>query len=284
MAKKTPTGPANSTSNDWRSATLSRVRALIAEADPEIVEEVKWRKPTNNMAGVPTWSLGGIVCTGETYKDKIKLTFAKGATIDDPAGLFNAGLAGGTRRAIDIHEGEKINARAFKALIKAAVAENLAKATKKQPRSRATSAAQPTQVKLLSGGNPQIPKGDGDAPVQAYIAAIPGWKQDVGRRLDAIITKTAPRSLGLRKAVKWNSPFYGVGEPDNGWFLALHCFDKCVRVTFFRGISLEPLPTGKSKYPRVRYLDVYEAGDRALDETQFKAWVKQACLLPGERL
>jgi hypothetical protein len=109
---------------DWRGETLSRMRALIKEALPDVVEEAKWKKPSNAMRGVPTWSLGGLICTGETYKDKVKLTFAKGAALDDPKGLFNASLEGGTRRAIDIHEGDKIDEKAFKALVHAAAALN----------------------------------------------------------------------------------------------------------------------------------------------------------------
>ena len=132
------------------------------------------------------------------------------------------------------------------------------------------------KLTLLSGGNPQIAKACGDAPVQAYIAAMPGWKRDVGRRLDALIVCTVP---GVRKAVKWNSPFYGV--EGQGWFVSYHCFTKYVKVTFFRGAALHPLPPGESRHKGVRYLDVYE--DR-LDEAQFAAWVKQASLLPGERM
>ena len=109
---------------DWREETLARVRALILEADPEMIEERKWRKPSNRMAGVPVWSHNGIVCTGETYKKAVKLTFAQGASVPDPSRLFNSSLEGGTRRAIDIHEGEKVDTRAFKALVNAAVAEN----------------------------------------------------------------------------------------------------------------------------------------------------------------
>src|SRR5688572_29045759 len=109
---------------DWREETLGRMRELILKADPEMIEERKWRKPSNGMVGIPVWSHGGIICTGEKYKGVVKLTFAKGASVPDPSGLFNASLEGGTRRAIDIHEGEKIDARAFKALIKAAVALN----------------------------------------------------------------------------------------------------------------------------------------------------------------
>ena len=116
---------------DWRDETLARMRALILEADPEMIEERKWRKPSNNMTGVPVWSHNGIVCTGETYKKAVKLTFAQGAKIADPSRLFNSSLEGGTRRAIDIHEGETVDARAFKALVKAAVAHNGAAAKKR---------------------------------------------------------------------------------------------------------------------------------------------------------
>jgi hypothetical protein len=140
---------------------------------------------------------------------------------------------------------------------------------------KSTKVAKPT---LLSGGNPQIAKAYGDAPVQAYIAAMPGWKRDVGRRLDALIARTVP---GVRKAVKWNSPFYGVEDQDQGWFLSFHCFTKYVKVTFFRGASLRPVPAGASKHKDVRYLDIHED---ELDEAQFVAWVKQASQLPGEKM
>ncbi len=132
------------------------------------------------------------------------------------------------------------------------------------------------QPKLLSGGNPQIAKGYGDAPVQAYIAAMPGWKREIGKRLDALIVRAVP---GVAKAVKWNSPFYGVEE--GVWFLSFHCFDRYVKVAFFRGTSLRPLPPGESKQKEVRYLDIYEG---AFDEGRFVAWVKQASKLPGERM
>lgn len=130
---------------------------------------------------------------------------------------------------------------------------------------------------LLSGGNPQIPKGEGDGPVQAYIAAMPGWKRDVGRRIDDIVTRTLH---GVRKAVKWNSPLYGAGE--EGWFLSFHCFTRYVKVTFFRGTSLKPVPPGTSKHKEVRYLDIYE--DKPFDEPGFTDWVKQASQLPGEKM
>jgi hypothetical protein len=155
----------------------------------------------------------------------------------------------------------------------------------KKPAKRAKKAAKPRktpskpqsgEVVLLSGGNPQIAKAYGDAPVQAYIAAMPGWKSDVGRRLDWLITRTVP---GVNKAVKWNTPLYGI--EGQGWFLGYHCFTKYVKVTFFRGASLSPVPPGPSKHKDVRYLDIHEG---QLDEAQFTAWVKQASRLPGEKL
>jgi hypothetical protein len=130
---------------------------------------------------------------------------------------------------------------------------------------------------LLAGGNPQIAKGYGDGPVQAYIAAMPGWKRDIGRRLDALIVRTVP---GVHKAVKWNSPFYRI--EDKGWFLSFHCFTNYVKVAFFRGASLRPVPPGESKQKEVRYLDIHE--DDQLVEAQLAEWVKQASLLPGERM
>jgi hypothetical protein len=135
-------------------------------------------------------------------------------------------------------------------------------------------AAKPT---LLAGGNPQIAKADGDAPVQAYIAAMPGWKRGVGRQLDALIVRTVP---GVRKAVRWNSPFYGVAG--RGWFLSFHCFTKYVKVTFLRGASLNPVPPGPSRDRNVRYLDIRE--DDQLDEELVASWIRQASELPGELL
>ncbi|MDO9382138.1 MAG: DUF1801 domain-containing protein [Hyphomicrobiaceae bacterium] len=134
-------------------------------------------------------------------------------------------------------------------------------------------------VKLLSGGNPQIAKGYGDAWVQAYIAAMPGWKRGVGRRLDALITRTVP---GVRKAVKWNSPLYGGPGEDDGWFVSFHCFTKYVKVAFFRGALLRPVPPGPSKTQDTRYLNIHE--NDAFDEAQVAAWLKQASKLPGERM
>ena len=172
---------------------------------------------------------------------------------------------------------EQVLARELNAASAAASAPEVAAMASEgaEPRTAKSQEARPPSS--LSGGNPQIAKGYGDAPVQAYIAAMPGWKRDVGRRLDALIARAVP---GVHKAVKWNSPFYGVeGE---GWFLSFHCFTKYVKVAFFRGASLRPVPPGESKQKDVRYLDIHE--DDQLDEAQFAAWVKQASQLPGERM
>ena len=131
------------------------------------------------------------------------------------------------------------------------------------------------QVKLLAGGNPQIPKGEGDGPVQDYIAAMPGWKRAVGKRLDKLIEGAVP---GVRKAVKWNSPFYGAKDGE-GWFLNFHCFTRYVKVAFFRGASLRPVPPGESKDKYTRYLDIHE--DDQLDEELVASWIRQASELPG---
>lgn len=258
----------------WQGKTLARMRKLILEADPEAVEEVKWR-------GVPVWSHGGILCTGETYKKAVKLTFAKGASLPDPEGLFNASLEGNMRRAIDIHEGEQVDAKAFKTLLQAAAALNTSKAPKAKPAGAKekpkTAKMQKNEqgVVLLSGGNPQIAKADGDAPVQAYIAAMPGWKSALGRQLDELIVRAVP---DVRKAVKWNSPFYG--STGKGYFLSFHVLTKYVKVTFFDGTSLKPEPPGFTpKSKEARWLDIYE--DQPLDEKQMERWVKQAAKLPG---
>ena len=284
---------------DWRGKTLSRMRTLVKQADPDVVEEVKWVKATS--PGTPTWSHDGIICTGETYKSVVKLTFAKGASLKDPAGLFNSSLDGNVRRAIDIREGEQVDAAAFKALVREAVVLNRSGKSKSSKaktavRDRAVRSPQPdmrvrkasgrsgtlpkkprraaAKPTLLAGGNPQIAKADGDAPVQAYIAAMPGWKREVGRRLDALIVRTVPN---VRKAVKWNSPFYGI--EGQGWFLNFHCFTKYVKVAFFRGASLRPLPPGASRHKDVRYVDIRE--DDEFDEAMMARWIRQASQLPG---
>lgn len=145
------------------------------------------------------------------------------------------------------------------------------KAAKKAP---ARKAARKKPVKLLAGGNPQISKGEGNAPVQAYIAAIPDWKRGVAKRVDALVTRAVP---GIRKAVKWNSPFYGV--EGKGWFLSFHCITKYIKVAFFKGGSLKPLPPEASTQKDVRYLHIHQ--DEPIDEAQFTKWVKQAAKLPG---
>lgn len=137
-------------------------------------------------------------------------------------------------------------------------------------------AAPKRKPKLLSGGNPQIAKGYGEAPVKEYIAAMPGWKREIGAEIDAIVTRAVP---GVKKAVKWNSPFYG--KVENSWFMSFHVFARYVKVTFFQGASLKPPPEGKSKYPQVRYYDIHEG---VFDAAQFEKWVKQSVKLPGEKL
>jgi len=167
--------------------------------------------------------------------------------------------------------------KSAKAARKKAVERAAAKAARPRKRAPKPPARRAAKPALLAGGNPQIAKAEGDAPVRAYIAAMPGWKRDVGRRLDALIVRSVP---GVRKAVKWNSPFYGVGG--DGWFLNFHCFTHYVKVAFFRGTSLRPVPPGESTHREVRYLDIHE--DEQLDEAQLAAWVEQASRLPGERL
>ena len=237
---------------DWRGEKLALVRKLIHEADPAIVEEWKW--------GTPVWSHDGIVCTGESYKQVVKLTFPKGASLADPHRLFNSSMKGNARRAIDLRAEDKIDGAQFRELIQAAVDFNQRRSSKKPV--------------LLSGGNPQIAKADGDAPVQAYIAAMPGWKREVGRRLDALIVRTVP---DVRKAVKWNTPFYGL--EGRGWFLGFHCITKYVKVAFFKGTSLRPKPPVESKVKGTRYFHIHE-GD-AIDEARVASWIKQASERPG---
>lgn len=168
--------------------------------------------------------------------------------------------------------------KSAKAAKKATSKHGAAKRTKpRQTTAKSPPAKAAKPVKLLSGGNPQIAKGYGDAPVQAFIAAMPGWKQDVGRRVDELIVRTVP---DVHKAIKWNTPFYGL--EGQGWFLGFHCMTKYIKVAFFRGTSLRPVPPGESKQKEVRYLNIHE--DEQLDETQFAAWVKQASQLLGQRL
>ena len=170
---------------------------------------------------------------------------------------------------MDLREGDKIDTRAFHSLVRAAAALNASKAKPKGGRSAAT-----PSPKLLAGGNPQIAKAAGNAPVQAYLAAMPGWKRNVGHRLDGLIVSTVP---GVHKAVKWNSPFYGI--KGQGWFLGIHCLKKSVKVAFFRGAALRPVPPGESKQKEVRYLDLHE--DDPFDEELVASWIRQAAERPG---
>ena len=161
------------------------------------------------------------------------------------------------------------------------MAKKLSTKSTKVAKKRASKPKAARPAKQLSGGNPQIAKGYGDAPVQAYIAAMPGWKRDIGRRLDAIIARTVPN---VYKAVKWNSPFYGFEEEGGkgAWFLGIHCFERYVKVAFFRGASLKPVPPGESKQKDVRYLDIHEHDE--FDDARFANWVKQASQLPLQRM
>jgi hypothetical protein len=174
---------------------------------------------------------------------------------------------------------DKTSSKSTKLAKKAAAKPAAAKAAKPRKTAPKAQSRRSPKPALLAGGNPQIAKAYGDAPVEAYIAAMPGWKREVGRRLDTLIVRIVP---GVRKAVKWNSPFYGIEGEENGWFLSFHCFTKYIKVAFFRGASLRPLPPGHSKHKGVRYLDIHE--DDEPDEAQLAAWVKQASLLPGERM
>ena len=172
---------------------------------------------------------------------------------------------------------KRTSRKSAKAATKAAAKPLAAKAAKPRKTAPKSQSRKVTKPALLAGGNPRIAKADGDAAVQAYIAAMPGWKRDVGRRLDALIARTVP---DVHKAVKWNSPLYGV--EGQGWFLGIHCFTKYVKVALFRGASLRPVPPGESKSKDTRYLDIHE--DDQLDEAQLAAWIRQASLLPGERM
>ena len=146
-----------------------------------------------------------------------------------------------------------------------------------KPAKTSAAKAPPKKPKLLTGGNPQIAKGYGDGPIEAYMTALPGWKEDVGRRLDKLIVEAIPK---VSKAVKWNSPFYG--NDGDGWFVSYHAMTRYIKIAFFRGTSLKPMPPVESKQANVRYLHINEDG--ALDDAQFTKWIKQASKLPGERL
>ena len=247
--------------DDWRGQRLADFRALIHDAEPDVTEE--WQGK-----GMPSWAYNGVFAVGEAHRDRVKLAFHSGAMLRDANNMFNAGFNGNRSRAIDSFEADEIDASAFKRLVRAAVSYNT-----KQILSKAKGGMLDGKPVLLSGGNPQIPKSDGDAPVQTYIAAIPRWKRDLARRLDEIIVGNVPE---VRKAMRWNSPFYGV--KGQGWFVSYHVFSRYVKVTFLNGASLDPVPPGGGKDPDSRWIDIYE---RKLDEDQMTDWVRQSAALPG---
>ena len=205
---------------------------------------------------------------GDVFERNVKLTFHSGASLRDRKNVFNAGLDGKSSRAIDHFETDEIDKTGFKGLVREAVSFNT-----KQSLAKANGGLVDGRPVLLSGGNPQIPKGDGDAPVQAYIAAIPRWKQMVGRRLDELLVQEVP---GVRKAMRWNSPFYGV--EGQGWFASFHVFSRYIKVTFLNGASLQPLPPGGGKDPDSRWIDIHEG---QLDEDQMSDWIRQSAAIPG---
>jgi hypothetical protein len=250
---------------DWRGKTLSRARALIKQADPEVVEEWKW--------GVPVWSHDGLICTGETYKSAVKLTFAKGASLKDPSGLFNSSLGGNTRRAIDLHEGDKIDAGAFRTLIRAAVILNWSgvKATSK-PR---------------KPGTANKAAADGHAAIEDWIKRWTSKKGSAGgadeemrrivQRVDDLVRRTIP---GLHYAIKWRNPFYGL--PEQGWIIAVAPYTSHVTVTFFGGADFDPPPPhdpGTPTVERARYVRL-----KTLAEAQgpmMRKWIERAGRVPG---
>lgn len=257
---------------DWRGKRLAEIRRLVREADPGIEELVQWR-------GAPTWSHDGLVCVANVFKDTVKVVFARGAKIPDPSGVFNSELSGKAWRGITLSRDDALNGPAFKKLVRSAVELNRSSKTTRPPARRSAKAVRSVPARrvaaepvLLAGGNPRIAKADGDAPVRAYLAALPGWKRDLGKRLDALIARTVP---GVAKAVRWNSPFYGI--EGGGWFLGVHAFTNYLKVTFFRGASLQPPPPGGTGED-ARWIDIRED---EFDEAQFTRWVEQAARLPG---
>lgn len=246
---------------DWRGEKLAELRSLIHDAEPDVEEGWKWK-------GTPVWSYNGILLVGDGFKDKVKLTFHSGAALKDPKNVFNAGLDGNKWRAIDLFEGDDVDKTAFKALVRQAVSYNT-----RQLLTKAKGGMVDGKPVLLSGGNPQIPKSDGDGPIRTYIDAIPGWKRETTRRIDEIIVENAP---GVLKAVRWNSPFYGI--EGRGWFVSYHMFSRYIKVTFLNGSTLEPEPPGSGKDPDGRWIDIYEG---ELDEEQLADWIRQSAAVPG---
>lgn len=246
---------------DWRGQRLADFRALIHEAEPDVTEELQGK-------GTIGWTYNGVFAVGDAHKDKVKLTFHSGATLRDANNLFNARPGEDKSRTINSFETDEIDGASFKRLVRAAVSYNT-----KQILSKAKGGMLDGKPVLLSGGNPQIPKSDGDAPVQAYIAAIPRWKRDLARRLDEIVVGNVPE---VRKAMRWNSPFYGI--KGQGWFVSYHVFSRYIKVTFLNGALLDPVPPGGGKDPDSRWIDIYEG---KLDEEQMAEWVRQSAALPG---
>jgi hypothetical protein len=251
--------------DDWRGALLARLRAIITSVGAGVVEEWKW--------GVPVWSCDGIITTGEVYKQVVKLTFAKGASLPDPAKLFNSSREGATRRAIDFRAGEKVNEKALKALVRAAMAHN---AGGKKPAAAKVAKPKATKAKApaVKARKPvSLPKSVGEAGVKAFIASMEPWQAALVKRVNAIVDKQVP---GVIKAVKWHCPFYGI--EGKGWFLSFAAFQFHVKFTFFKGKQLKPVPpagTGKE----ARSIDIRQSD--TFDEKQMTAWIKQAAAIPG---
>ena len=242
----------------WRGKMLTEIRDLVWEADPEVVEE--W-KPM----GYPAWSHTGIYAVATVRDDLVTVSFAHGSKLADPNRLFNNAPNHDTWWSIELHEHDAIDDIGFKGLVEQAVAYNI----KNKP-SYIKDVAGPI---YLSGGNPQIPKGDGDAPVQAYIALMPGWKRKLGTELDQLIEHLVP---DVQKAMRWNSPFYGV--EGQGWFLSYHVFDKYLKITFLNGTTLNPIPSGGGKDPDSRWINIFE---NAFDADQMSDWIRQSAAVPG---
>jgi len=244
----------------------------------------------------PVWFLEGNPIVGYSkLKDSVRLLFWSGQSFDEELlhkeGKFQAAEARYTAVSeVDTKDLARWLAKArdiqwdYKNIVKRkwrlerldVAPKSAASKPSKKAGKTAAPAKTDTKVKLLSGGNPQIPKGDGDAPVRDYIAAMPGWKQEVGLAIDRLVAKNVP---GVQRAVRWNTPFYGV--KGNGWFLCFHCMTKYVKVTLFRGTSLKPIPPETSKVEEVRYLHIHEG--EPIDEKQLADWIRQAAALPGER-
>lgn len=250
--------PEKQDTSNWQSRTLDQIRKLIQKAAPDIIEEVKWRKPSN-PGGVPVWSLGGIICTGETYKDKVKLTFAKGAKLDDPGRLFNASLEGNARRAIDIHEGDKIDAKAFKALVRAAVALNTSKSAGQGEKKR----AQPARATARARSRTPI-----DEKILAYNAA-----QSAGDRpICDLLSKTIHQHLPGAENKIWHA--HPVWFLDGNPIVGYSRLKDCIRLMFWSGQSFEEpglKPEGSFKAAEARYTAVTQISTKDL-----KRWLKKS--------